>query len=223
VNLPVENVRDPKTEMTWFDYVGVSAASASGTLPIHASPAALNLDQAFNPQVITSSMTAPELLPTDGIRVSERGAVGFEVLLQYDHVPCPTAPNGQPVARAAQAGCAQQAVTAPTVGAPGTAPAPGASIGAATLRARGSAVSVPVSCALTVACRGTLQIRSRGSRPRVLATRKVSVAAGQASSLKLTLTATGRRLLRRGRRVAAVAQLDLGTGGVVSRNVTLRR
>jgi len=230
VNLPVESVRDPANEITWFDYIGVSAASGTGTLPIHASPAALNLDQAFNPQVITSSMTAPELLPTDGVRVSERGAVGFEVLLQYDHVPCPTAPNGQPLARAAQAGCAQRGATPPpTPAPPGTTPAvpPGAaapaSIGAGTLRARGSSVSVPVSCALTVQCRGTLRIRSRGSRPRVLATRNVAVAAGQASRLQIKLTSAGRRLLRRGRRVAAVAQLDMGAAGIVRRDVTLRR
>jgi len=242
VNLPVELVKGivPSTGETiaWTDMVGVSAAAGAGTLPIHDQGPGTHTPEAAisNPNVLLSNMTAPELLPTDGIRISGRGGPGYEVLLQFDHVRCPTNAYGQPLARAAQVGCRSGATPAgggdsappPPPPPPPPAPAPPAQLaelgGSGTLRVRRGRLALPVRCAATVACRGRLRVLTRARRPRVLASAAVDVAAGQTRTIRPALTRAGRRALRRGkRRVRAVAVLDLGAGGAIRRDVTLRR
>ena len=242
VNLPVESSRAPDpvkpTEaLSTLDYVGISAASGAGTLPIFDQGAGTHTPEAsFNPNVLLSMMTAPELLPTDGTRVTGRAAPGWELLMQFDHVPCPTNQFGQPArsagARAAQAGCPQRAAAPPSstpapqgppaaqTPAPAVTPAaPGARfLGSSTLRARRGRLAFPLTCTAAGGCRGTLRVLNGR---RLLASARVNVASGRAT-LRPKLTKAGRSALRRGKRVRAVAQLNLGAAGVVSRNVTLR-
>lgn len=243
VNFPVEVVAapapsDPTKVVRWSDYVGVSAASGTGTLPIHdQGPGTHTPEATFNPAVLLSMMTAPEILPTDGIRVTGRAAPGWELLLQYDHVRCPANQFGQPVrsagARAAQAGCPQPVPTpAPTTPAPPqpvaavppavapVPPAPAARIaGAGTVRVRGGRLAFPIACTAPAGCRGTLRLRNGR---RLLASAPVRVAAGKTATVRPKLTKAGRRALRRGKRLRARAELSLGAAGVIARTVTLR-
>jgi type 1 fimbria pilin len=254
VNLPVEKVsgRVPSTGevIEWTDTIAVSADANSGTLPIHDQGPGTHTPEAAvgNPNVMLSSMTAPQMLPTDGPRVTGRAAPGYEVLLQFDHVPCPTNVYGQPIARAAQTSCGERRLdpitpsppslpatpgapapaVAPAPPAPPVRPAPPARIaelgGTGVVRARRGRVAIPISCGATVTCRGSVRLTTRARRARPLSSRlQVTVPAGATRTVRVRLSGSGRSLLRRRASAPARFVLDLGTGGIVTRDVTLRR
>jgi hypothetical protein len=244
VNLPVENVRDVSRNISWYDSIGISAAGGTGSLPISdQGPASHQIEAAFNPNVLLSAMTGPKIEPDNTPRLNFRGAPGYDVLLQYDLVPCATTPTGQPLPGCGAPPPGAPAPTSPAVPTaatpapvptpPRAAPPPRAATigGQPTIRFRGTQVPVPVECAASRECVGVLRLLAaadaraaqRGRRATVLASARVRIPAGASRTVRARLTRAGRRAVRRGRRVRVRAVLDLGAGGLVERRLTLRR
>jgi hypothetical protein len=84
-------------------------------------------------------------------------------------------------------------------------------------------VPLRVRCAVAPRCRGTLRLRTRAKKPRTLAQGPFTLANGATKTFRPKLTKSGRTALRRSRRILARAEIDLGTGGVLRSDVTLRR
>jgi hypothetical protein len=236
VNLPVESVRIPEQGVQYVDIVAVSAAGGTGTLPIFDAGAASHSVSTVTAGGPFASMTAPKFEPDNAPRLNFRAAPGWELLMQFDFV-CAGAR-----AHARQASCPPPAqttttpsttppATTPPATSPATAttPAPVARPGLAAKLAGGSAkltrgrVPVRVTCAAATPCVGTLKLRTRGKRSRLLGTAQVSVAAGQARTIRAKLSSAGRRVVRAKRSTPAQAVLDLGTVGRITQNLTIRR
>jgi hypothetical protein len=105
--------------------------------------------------------------------------------------------------------------------------------GGAALRTGRGAVPVRLACSALEgagrgACRGTVELRTGGARPRMLARGSFHAGAGRTATARLRLTRAGRRALRasagRPLRLRAVVRArDLaGNSGTVSRRVTVR-
>jgi len=245
VNLPVENVRDVAQNIRWNDSIGISAAGGTGSLPISDQGfASHQTGAAFNPDVLLSAMTSPAIAPDNAPRLNFRGAPGYDVLLQYDLVPCATTQTGQPLPGCGAPAPGAAAPTSPAVpvaAAPAPVPAPPRSTppppppaaigGAPTISFRGTRIPIPLTCAASRECVGVLRLLAgagaraaqRGRRASVLASTRVRIPAGRSRTVRPRLTRAGRRAVRRGRRVRVRAVLDLGAGGVAERRVTLRR
>lgn len=151
-------------------------------------------------------------------------ANGFEVLMNYDWCPaasarqaggCSTA--GTPLV-GGQAPTTPKAPKTPTVVDPKTR----AAIRSTKLRLKGTSAAVTVACTQAAPCAGSVRLRTRTGKAVLLASKKVSVAGGKTATVKLVLSAKNRkRVTKKGLKVRA--EIDLGTAGKVTRNLTLKR
>lgn len=158
-------------------------------------------------------------------------ANGFEVLMNFDW--CPGTSTRQ------AGGCATQGPGAGGGGPGGTTtptpprtqlpvvakPPAAAQVRSRRLTLKGKSVRVSVRCTASTTCSGTVRLRTRGTKKStVLARKKVRVRAGRSSTVKLTLSAKNRSRVNRAKKGLKVrVEVDLGSKGKVSRNMTLKR
>ena len=86
---------------------------------------------------------------------------------------------------------------------------------------RGQRLTVPVTCVVGP-CRTTATVRTRGARPAVMATRRVTVRARRTAQVTLRLTRAGRRAVAARRRVPVTVLVRAGASSA-GRTATLRR
>jgi uncharacterized membrane protein YgcG len=97
----------------------------------------------------------------------------------------------------------------------------------------GTTASVPITCALTTVCDGTVQLSNaplarvlaaakKSSKPKVYGRAHFTIAGGKSKAIKVKLNSAGRNLLRRRNRVTLVATAKIG-GRTVSSRVKLKR
>lgn len=226
VNLPVTPARTEGLNIVQF--VGLSAAADGGTLPVFdPGPAAHTVEAAAFGGAPTNVVFSPALVPGAGAALNGRAAPGWELLMNFDWVPC-AGGGGRVVAKAAQA-CGV-AVAPPTpVPPPVPTPVPTppvpppvapAAIAGGTLRAAARGVPLRLTCSLPAGCEGVLRIVAGRT---TLGRRKVTLLASAAKTFRVKLTrAARRRVARRGRlRAQAVLELAGGAGRVVQ-DVVLR-
>ncbi len=233
VNFRVEaQAFDPNTNRAGFhDIVVVNVHGNTGTLPIHDNgepkPFAAG---ASSPNDHQTFWYFPQIDPSQ-TNQNRWDAPGFEVLMNYDW--CPAAR-----VRQAGGGCAVQGPAPGGGGSPEPQPQPQpqpggggpadtgqpqspglATVGSSRLTLRGSTVAVKVTCNATRACTGRLRLKARG---RTLGSKSIRIAPSKTSTVKLRLSKRNRRRVPSGG-VRASVQVDLGTAGVITRSVTLRR
>ena len=216
VNLPVERNTNPANGLVTQDFIGVSAVSGSGVLPLFGNGSHNTISDYQNGNT-TAGFIYPRLgaIPNDsGGGRREEGVPGFEVLMQWTWTPAgspapPTTPGAQPVG-------------------PGRGPV--SLLGDGGLAARNGFVGLQVQCLLTRDCRGVALLRTRAGaaaagkrrKSRVVGRKRIRIAGGKKARVRIRLNRRGRKLIRRGR-LKAVAIVDLGAVGTVKKNVTLRR
>lgn len=205
VNLPVESNRTP-TEVT-NDIIGFSAASGTGTLPLHVIPGQFT-PSAF---LVSGTLDAAAVWPALGADPNDgaggrrpTGIAGIEVLLQYTMGPAgggsaPGGGGGGPVTP----------VLPPAVGIP-----------TSKLKAADGRVALKVRCIVAGNCKGTVKLKTR--KGKSLGSKRVNIATGRTATVRVKLNKLGRKLAKR-KRVKVVATVDLGAAGVVNKKLTLKR
>lgn len=215
VNLPVQKNAD--AGVIRGDYIGVSAPSGAGTLPLFGDGRHNTLTYS-GPGTLQAAFWYPRLTRENSQASSRNpgGIPNMEVLLRWTWCP------GAGGARAAQS-CS--ATGGGSLGRGDAAAA--ASVVGSRLRARRGRVGLKVRCLLAGGCRGRARLRTRGTgasarKSRIVGSKKLRIAGGKTATVRIRLNRLGRRLARR-RKTALVAVVDLGKAGTTKKNVTLRR
>jgi hypothetical protein len=240
VNWLTEAVRDSVAGVSTNDIIGFSAAGGTGTLPVNDQGPATHVPQAaFSPNVMGAGFTSPAAQPGGLITASSVGAIGYEVLLQYDFVPCPALSN-VPVAPGTLT-CPGQTTTTPqgaNVPATGT-PNPGTpgttnpiELAVATARVTGSTLPLSFVCGLDAGCTGRLRLLVGGgtraatgaSAPKTttLATTRFTMAKGR-HRIKVKLGAKARARLRKSKTTNLTAVIEIPGQPTVRAAVKVRR
>lgn len=224
VNIPVERNVNPDSGVATADYIGVSAVSGTGLLPLHSNGRHNTLRDYTNGQAV-AGFFYPRLgsQPNDsGGGRREEGIPGMEVLLRWTWTPPGSAPPPNPDSGGSNQGGSNQGGSNSGTSSPpegGVAPV---SIQGSRLSARNGRVSLGVRCMMAADCRGRVLLRTRSSGGRVVGSSRVGIGGGRTAAVRVSLNRLGRSLARRGS-VRLVAVLDLGAQGTVSKNLTLRR
>jgi hypothetical protein len=233
VNFRVEAKEfDPNTNQAgWHDYVVVNVHGTTGTLPMNdnGEPKPFAASGGPSPNDYNAFWHFPQIDPSQ-TNQNRWFAPGFEVLMNYDW--CPAAAAGR--ARQAQAGCSS---TQPAPG-PGEPPPPGgpaggqppqqttstplATVRSSRLRLRGSRVALRVKCDAPRTCVGRVRLKTRARRARTLGSRRIRIASGRTGTVNVALSRRNRRLIKPSGTRATV-EVDLGTAGKVTRDVTISR
>jgi hypothetical protein len=100
-------------------------------------------------------------------------------------------------------------------------PAPKLSVRSTKLKLSGKRVPVSLACA-SAPCKGTLSLRTTSGRV-LTSTAKYSLAAGRKATVRLTLSASGRRYLRSRQKVATRLTVKPSSGSTSTKKLTLRR
>jgi hypothetical protein len=199
VNVPVE--RNVRGTSAVADYVGISAASGQGTLPL--------LDTGDNNVLTGYTAGSPDAGffyprmgalegPGGGTRNNE-SIPNVEVLLQWTWTPAGGVPTG------------------PAAVIPGFARAAQVAAGRALIR---------LICAGNAACEGQLRIltgAAKAAKPRTIGSAAYSVAAGAEKTLKVKLNRRGRALMRNKKKAKVTLELTPNGGAAVGKKLTLKR
>ena len=209
VNLPVENSREP-TIIT-NDFIGFSANSNTGTLPLARVPGQDN-NFSFGQ---TGTLNAGGYWPAFGQLANDTGGGrrsggygGIEVLLRYTLTGGTGTSIGPPIMFSAQD------IT---------------QLGGQVLRPIGRDLDVIIRC-LQVTCNGTLNVVTRNrvgpaakgkKKIRSLGKKKFKVKKGK-RRVRIKLNKLGRKMARRKRTKVKVV-VSFGSAGMVTKNLTMRR
>lgn len=221
---------DPNTNRAGFhDIVVVNVHGTTGTLPMsdYGGPKPFGLT--IPPGDPGARWYFPKFDPS-AHNLNQWIANGFEVLMNFDWCPGTTA-------RQAGATCPTQG-TPPPPPPPGTPPPPPpvtpavpATIRSTHLLLEGRKVTVVARCATGTgkSCAGHVRLRTTAKKPKLLASRKVSIKDGRSANVRLTLGRTPRRLVREAlgrsktKRIDVRAEIDLGKAGRSTKVLKLRR
>lgn len=217
VNIPVE--RNIRGTSAVADYVGISALSNTGVLPL-LDTGDNNVLTGYRPGSPDAGFLYPRLGalegPGGGTRNNE-SIPNVEVLLQWTWTPVggvPTAPTPLPPANP------------PTPTAPAAPTAPTAN--AAARVAAGRAL-IGLVCNGNAACAGQLELLSRGAgkvsikRLTSYGSKPYSLAAGAGATVKVKLNRKGKALLEKRRSAKLVLQLTPTGGTPVTEKLKLKR
>lgn len=237
VNWLTEVVRDSVVGVSTNDIIGFSAAGGTGTLPVHDQGPGTHAPQAaFTPGVMGAGFTSPAGQPGALITANSVGAIGYEVLLQYDFVACPALAN-VPVAPGTLTCPGQATVTPPganvgptgpvTQGTPGV-PNP-IELAVVTARVTGSTLPLTFVCGLDAGCTGRLRLLTgRATRASAaaaqtrLASKKFTMAKGR-HRIKVKLDKKARALLRKKKTTNLTAVVEIPGQPTVRVGVKVRR
>ncbi len=214
------------------DFLALSVLSGTVPLPLNVNAAGSGYTGFYAPAPLAPS-TPPAPSP-NAITGGQGAFPGYTVMLSADIDPV-AAGGGPPVVPPAPAPVPGPAPVAPAP----VAPAPGTptpqrpvTVRPAAGRLLRGAASVPLVCRLTTACAGTLTLRgqpvARGtgraaaSTSRTYGSARFTIPAGATRTIRVTLNAAGRRLVRRRRAVTLYATTRVGAS-VASVKVTFKR
>jgi hypothetical protein len=155
---------------------------------------------------------------------------GYEVLLQYDWCGVPmTLANPNPIAPAnpTTACLSAGSTTGPVAPPPGAQPAAPIPLAVAARNAlvRSNIASLRLRCVLDTTCRGRLTLLPRtavAARSKSYGTAKYTIKAGKSKTIRVRLSAAGRKALRRKRALRVRVAVTAGTSSW-SLNLTLKR
>ncbi len=238
VNWLTEAVRDSVAGVSTNDIIGFSAAGGTGTLPVNDQGPQTHVPQAaFSPGVMGAGFTSPAAQPGALITASSVGAIGYEVLLQYDFVPCP-ALNNVPVAPGTVT-CPTQTTTTPQgADVPATGPVnPGTptttnpiELAVVTARVTGSTLPLSFVCGLDAGCTGRLRLlvgasartAVRAAKISTLATTRFTMAKGR-HRIKVRLGTKARARLRKAKTTNLTAVVEIPGQPTVRTALKVRR
>lgn len=240
VNWLTEAVRDSVAGVSTNDIIGFSAVAGTGRLPISDQGAATHVPQAaFTPGIMGAGFTAPAAQPGSLIAAASVGPIGYEVLLQYDFVPCP-ALNNVPVAPGTLS-CPEQN-TAPTPPAanvgptgpvnPGTPTVPNPILLAlTTARVSGSTLPLTFVCGLDAGCNARLQLllaagvrsaSASATKRKTLVRTSFKIKKGK-HKVKVKLSKSARKQLRKRKKTKVTAVVAITGQPTVRTTFTVKR
>ncbi|MBJ7332118.1 MAG: hypothetical protein JHC95_19625 [Solirubrobacteraceae bacterium] len=237
VNWLTEVVRDSVAGVSTNDIIGISANGFTGTLPVSDQGANTHVPQAaFDPGIMGAGYTAPSAQPGSLITAASVGAIGYELLLQYDFVPCP-ALNNVPVAPGTLVCPEQTTVTPPAANVgptgpvnPGTPTAPTAiELALGSARLTGSTLPVTLVCGLDAGCTGRLTLllaagtrSAQAAANTTLATQKFTMKQGR-HQVKVKLSKKTRARLRKKKSTKVTAIVTITGQPKIRKALTVRR
>ncbi len=237
VNWLTEVVRDSVAGVSTYDIIGVSAVAGTGSLPItDQGPGTHSPQAAFSPGVMGAGFTSPMGQPGALIAASNVGVYGYEVLLQYDFVPCP-ALNNVPVAPGTVTCPGQNTVTPPGANAAPTAPPSSGVPGVNPIsfprgfNARLQGINVPLSliCSLDIGCSGTVRLAlalgagtARAAKTVTLGTKKFKIKKGR-HQVKVKLGKKSRARLRKKKSTTVTAIVTIPGMPTLRTTLKIRR
>ena len=224
VNWLSEAVRDSVAGVSTNDIIGFSAIGGTGTLPISdQGPGTHSPQTAFAPGVMGAGFTSPMGQPGALIAASNVGATGYEVLLQYDFVPCP-ALNNVPIAPGTVTCPGQNTVTRPGANAPPVQiPTDGVP------RVTGFRLPLSMICSLDVGCSGTIRLAlalgagsARSAKTVTLASQRFKIKKGR-HQVKVKLSKRSRARLRRKKTTTMSATVTVAGQPTLRTTLKVRR
>lgn len=227
VNWLTEAVRDSVAGVSTNDIIGFSAIGGTGTLPISDQGNGTHSPQAaFAPGVMGAGFTSPMGQPGALIAASNVGVYGYEVLLQYDFVPCP-ALNNVPVAPGTVTCPGQNTVTSPGANAAPSGPVtfpPGFNA-----RLQGANLPLSLICSLDIGCSGTVRLAlalgagtARAAKTVTLGTKKFKIKKGR-HQVKVKLGKKSRARLRKKKSTTVTAIVTIPGMPTLRTTLKIRR
>jgi hypothetical protein len=206
VNIPVE--RNIRGTSAVADYVGISGVSGTGALPLF-SNGRNNIITDYTLGNTDAGFFYPRMGalegPGGGTRNNE-SIPGVEVLVQWTWTP---------------PGAVPPPALPPVVPAGAGTPA-----AAAAARVAAGRALIGLVCGADAACRGTLELLSRGALGKKKVTlygkKSYSIAAGEDETLKVKLNSRGKRLLRNKKRAKVALRLTPADGAPITAKLTLK-
>lgn len=223
VNLPVQVTQtglDGTGDIVAVSAVGPGEMPLSSTGP-HTSEAA----QSPGPK---ANFYYPKFEPGSTNETGLFQYPNYMPLVQFDWT------DGCPGAAGARAEASQCSPTPPVNPTPPTNPTPPVgetkaakapfSVRGRTLRLEKGKVKLRVRCTAPRGqrCRGRVSLRTRGRKPKPLASKRVNIRGGRRATVTLELSRKARNRVRRRRNKVRVV-INLGAAGKASKNLTLRR
>lgn len=206
LNLPIVNDRFPDRRLAITDYVGFSADSGTGALPIlvtsaPAPPNQRDFAQGNNPGVTT---LYPQISPQE-VRVDSSSAPSLRLTTEFTFCTSGLGTSGRALAerqaaRALPSACGGKVLTS-------------------AVRVRRGAISVPVRC--VGACSGTIDVTRARGKGALGVSRSFALRTGGKDQVVVRLTRAGRKATRGARTVRATVVLRT-QGTRSSRTVRLR-
>ena len=205
VNLPVTTSQSRNGASGHHDIVSISGVGP-GNLPI-ASTGEHSLSAGIQRSTPTMQIFYPKV--ETGLQgEAQHDYANYVVLMNYDWV----APSSSTCASASGARASQACRKAP------------ATVSGKTLRLKKGKVKVKVRCTAGAGtrCRGTLRLRTRAKKPRLLASKKMNVAGGKKATITIKLSKKARKRLKK-KSTKVRVEIDLGALGKTSKNMKLKR
>lgn len=237
VNWLTEVVRDSVAGVSTNDIIGFSANAGTGTLPI-SDQGQHTAEASAIPGIMSAGFTSPAAQPGSLITAASVGALGYEVLLQYDFVPCP-ALNNVPIAPGTLT-CPAQATTTPpaaNVGAtgpvnPGTPTVPNPiELALTTARVSGSTLPLTFVCGLDAGCNARLQLllaagvrsaSASATKSKTLVRTSFKIKKGK-HKVKVKLSKSARKQLRKKKSTKVTAVVAITGQPTVRATFTVKR
>lgn len=239
VNWLTEVVRDSVAGVSTNDIIGFSANAGTGTLPVSdQGPGTHTPQAAFAPGIMGAGFTSPAAQPGSLLAAASVGPVGYEVLLQYDFVPCP-ALNNVPIAPGTLT-CPTQTTTTPpaaNVGPtgpvnPGTPTVPDPiELALTTARVSGSTLPLTFVCGLDAGCNARLQLllaagvrsaSASATKSKTLVRTSFKIKKGK-HKVKVKLSKSARKQLRRKKSTKVTAVVAITGQPTVRKTFTVKR
>lgn len=220
VNLPVTTTPSTNGSSGHHDIVAVSGVGP-GDLPI-ASTGEHSLSAAIQASTPTMQIFYPKV--ETGLQgQSQHDYANYVVLMNYDWTACAVAAG----ATASQACAPAGGTPVPPAGTPGgggTGVVAPLRVKSRSLRLKKGRVRVRVACTAPkgTPCRGKARLRTRGSKPKLLATRALRIAGGRTATVTFKLSKKARNRVRKKSNKVSIV-MDLGAAGKATKNLKLKR
>ena len=220
LDLPVQ--RNTVGDLRRFDIVGLSAASGTGTLPLH-STGQNNAGSYTQAGSVNAGNFYPRVSPADGQSPRyEDGMAGVEVLAQWTW--CPAGQTCGATGGGPGTGGPGPDPGTGGGGGPGASPAPAFDGGAA--RSANGRALVALACGADAACAGALGLVTRGTGARVVrasyGTATYEIPAGGEATIRVKLSRKAKKVLKKKGKLKADLVLTPSGGAATSTPLTIK-
>ncbi|MBS45961.1 MAG: hypothetical protein CMH83_22865 [Nocardioides sp.] len=204
LNLPMENRKRVTEQVSITDYVGFSADSNVGTLPIRVTQDPPNTSQTLDPGNPSVMSFFPQVTP-DQVRTDPRQVPSFLLTMDFTFCSSGSGSAGRQAARA--------------LARAGSGGACGGTVTTKKVTARQGKVRLPVRC--HGSCQGTVQLKRAKGKGTLARTKRFSLRTGGKGTVTLRLTGAGKKATKGKRSVKAKVVLT-AQGARRTRTVTVR-
>jgi len=91
------------------------------------------------------------------------------------------------------------------------------------LKLKKNKVSFRLACTSATTCKGKARLRTRAKKPKTLASKSLTIAAGKTKTITFKLSSKARKTVRRKKSTKVTLAIDLGAGGKATKNLKLKR